>query len=44
MDISELIDQSSGARKYLGEDERKAFFQATTFKDLDIKFFARMIY
>lgn len=44
MNVSELIDSKSGERKYLNAEERKAFFEATTFMDNDIKFYGRMIY
>ena len=44
MDISDLIDQSTGERKYLNAEERKAFLEATTYKAPDIKFFCQMIY
>ena len=44
MKVSELIDAKSGERKYLNAEERKAFFEATTFMDNDIKFYGRMIY
>ena len=44
MNISELIDSKSGERKYLNDEERKAFFEASTFMDNDIKFYSRMIY
>lgn len=43
MDISDLISPY-GERKYLNEEERRDFFEATTSMEADIKFFARMIY
>lgn len=44
MDISQLINQQTGERKYLNADERKSFFEATTYQDPDIKFYSRMLY
>lgn len=44
MNISDLIDPRTRERKYLNEAERQAFFDATTYMEADIKFFARMIY
>lgn len=44
MNITELIDQKTGERKYLNADERKAFLEASTYMKPDIKFYCRMIY
>ncbi|MEZ4995100.1 MAG: site-specific integrase [Saprospiraceae bacterium] len=44
MNISDLIDPKNRARKYLNREERKFFFEATTYMEVDIKFYARIIY
>ena len=44
MTISELIDQLTGERKYLNAEERKAFFEATTYLSPDVKYYTRMLY
>ncbi len=44
MNISDLIDQATGERKYLNAEERKTFFGATIYMKPDIKFYSRMIY
>ncbi|MFK7979292.1 MAG: tyrosine-type recombinase/integrase [Saprospiraceae bacterium] len=40
----ELFDIKTGERKYLNEEERKAFLDATAYEERDIKFFSRFLY
>ncbi len=42
--IAELLDRTTGERKYLNAEERQAFFDATTYRDVDVKFYCRMLY
>lgn len=44
MEVNDLIDARTGERKYLNREERKAFKDAATFMEPDIRTFCLMIY
>lgn len=41
---SPLLDLTTGERKYLNHDERKAFFQATLLEEADVKYYCQFLY